>query len=710
MKCWGYNYFGQLGDGSFKDRHTAVDVVGLGSGVAEVDAGSYFTCALTTGGAVKCWGANRYGQLGDGTTTNRDKPVDVVGLGSGVVAVSAGDEQACALTTGGAVKCWGRNDVGQLGDGTTTERDTPVDVVGLGSGVTALSSGVHSCALTDTGALKCWGYNNHGQVGDGSVVNRATPVGVSGLGSGVSFVNAGLLHTCALTSADATECWGDNEVGEVGDGTTSDRLAPVDVLPFATVGVRVSGPVRAGVGFAVTATALDSRGNTVSDWAAPATWSSLDGVLKPGKPSDFVDGVSTTTAKVGVPFHADRITVTSGGASGQSDPFDVVGSFSTVGVNVATPVTATVPFRVIATAEDSAGNTIPDYNAAATWSSLDGGLSPPGPAAFVNGVSRTNATIPARFTGDRISVSSGGLTGESGPFDVVGPVSITVKLGGQVQVGVPFTVTATARDPAGHKLTGFNAPASWTSLDGTLTPRTPSRFANGVSWTTASVAVPFHHDLLTVSGGGASGQVSFNAFGPLASVAMKLDTGSSATEPLTVGAGSQFTVKATAVDAAGNVLTSYQGSASWSSLDGAISPGNPAGFIDGVSTTAASIPGPFKNDEITVQTGGVSGTSNPFTVVGPLAAIKVKVTTPITAGQPFTVKATATDSLGTPLKDYDATATWSSLDGGLTPATPSAFVYGVSTTTATIPSAFANDLITVTSGGINGRSGSFNVH
>lgn len=232
-KCWGYNANGQLGNGSTNNSATPVSVVGLESGVASVSTGGSHTCAVTTGGAAKCWGSNTAGQLGDGSTSSSAMPVNVYGLESGVAAVSVGSSHACAVTTGGAAKCWGSNAAGQLGNGSTstTPGGTPVSVVGLESGVASVSAGnVYTCAVTASGAVKCWGSNSYGQLGDGNTTDKATPGDVFGLGSGVASVSAGMVHTCAMMTSGAAKCWGHNARGQLGDNSTTQRLSPVDVL------------------------------------------------------------------------------------------------------------------------------------------------------------------------------------------------------------------------------------------------------------------------------------------------------------------------------------------------------------------------------------------------------------------------------------------------------------------------------------------------
>jgi alpha-tubulin suppressor-like RCC1 family protein len=235
VRCWGRNNSGELGDGTTTQRDAPVAVSGLASGVSAITAGGDHSCAVARAGGVKCWGYNRYGQLGDGTTIDRHAPVAVSGLAGRVTAIAAGRDHTCALTSTGRVECWGGNYFGELGDGTSTRRLTPVSVSGLASGVVAIADGgeAHGCALTSSGAVKCWGFNRYGQLGDGTETDRHAAVAVSGLASGVQAIAAGGYgYTCAVMSAGAIKCWGRNTSGQLGDRTTTQRATPAGVLGF----------------------------------------------------------------------------------------------------------------------------------------------------------------------------------------------------------------------------------------------------------------------------------------------------------------------------------------------------------------------------------------------------------------------------------------------------------------------------------------------
>lgn len=177
-------------------------------GVASLDVGIEHTCAVTTAGVIECWGENQYSQLGDGTTTDRLAPVQVIGV-SDAVAVATGLNYTCALAGGGRVTCWGYR-YGMA----------PTDVSGLTSGVTAIGATYsHACALAN-GGVKCWGANNYGQLGDGygCGVACALPTDVIGLSSGVGNIAVGVNHTCAAKDGNTVKCWGNNFVGQLGNG------------------------------------------------------------------------------------------------------------------------------------------------------------------------------------------------------------------------------------------------------------------------------------------------------------------------------------------------------------------------------------------------------------------------------------------------------------------------------------------------------------
>ncbi len=232
--CRGSNNAGQLGDAAAQRLNSLV--AGLSEATA-VAAGSAHSCALQANGEVYCWGSNSSGQLGDGTLTSRADPRQVSALPASVVAISAGAEHTCAVTADGRVFCWGRNDAGQV-DGTTAQRLTATVVPGLAAGeAVGVTAGFgHTCVLRVAGGVKCWGRNADGELGNNSTANSATPVlvvrptlfaGTTPVRfetlSDVVGVVAGQVHNCALRTNGGVVCWGDNDFGQIGDGSTLDR-------------------------------------------------------------------------------------------------------------------------------------------------------------------------------------------------------------------------------------------------------------------------------------------------------------------------------------------------------------------------------------------------------------------------------------------------------------------------------------------------------
>ncbi|KAG2429156.1 hypothetical protein HYH02_014191 [Chlamydomonas schloesseri] len=260
VKCWGYNYDGQLGLGDTSPRGDGpgemgdtLPAVALGTGrtATAISVGSWHTCALLDNGSVKCWGYNDYGYLGLGDTSRRGNelgemgdrlPAVALGTGRTATAISAGGWHTCALLDNGSVKCWGWNQFGQLGLGDTSPRgdgpgemgDTlPAVALGTGRTATAISAGVlHTCALLDNGSVKCWGCNDYGYLGLGDTSPRGDGPGEMGdtlpavaLGTGrtATAIFAGVLHTCALLDNGSVKCWGCNDYGYLGLGDTSYR-------------------------------------------------------------------------------------------------------------------------------------------------------------------------------------------------------------------------------------------------------------------------------------------------------------------------------------------------------------------------------------------------------------------------------------------------------------------------------------------------------
>lgn len=248
--CWGENDHGQLGDGTTSNRSTPVAVDGVDSAVA-VAVGAFHSCGLLDDGTVLCWGKNQSGQLGNGTSNGKSpNPVAVEGLDS-AVAISVGLDSTCALVDGGGVRCWGRNEQGQLGDGSTENRSSPVEVRGIDSAVSVSTSGFHTCAVLEEGPARCWGSNKFGQLGNGENGRDAaspTPVSVADIESAVSVSTTAITvvaRTCAVLADGGVRCWGTTTPGDGGHSEWNSTPVAIDDLDSATT---ISTSVSAGPG------------------------------------------------------------------------------------------------------------------------------------------------------------------------------------------------------------------------------------------------------------------------------------------------------------------------------------------------------------------------------------------------------------------------------------------------------------------------------
>lgn len=229
VKCWGQNGAGQFGNFTTTSPAGGTLTATRYESVKSLAAGSNYTCLITSSFSVYCTGYNASGQLGDGSATSRSS-WGITALVGVPKSISAGLSSTCVALVDGTANCWGFNGDGEVGDGTfTNPRLSPVAVSGL-AGVNKLSVGeYHVCALLDSRAVKCWGYNASGQLGDGTLTTRSSPVGVVEIPDPLVMLSAGAFHTCAVTSRQDIYCWGDNTKGALGDGSFNNAVKPVKV-------------------------------------------------------------------------------------------------------------------------------------------------------------------------------------------------------------------------------------------------------------------------------------------------------------------------------------------------------------------------------------------------------------------------------------------------------------------------------------------------
>jgi alpha-tubulin suppressor-like RCC1 family protein len=400
VRCWGANSNGQLGDGTTTDRQHPVTVAGISDAVA-VSAGTAHTCAVLAGGGVRCWGQNTYRQLGDGTSVQRTTPVQPSGLSS-ATAVSAADRHTCARIADGTLRCWGENTGGQIGNGTITSSiPIPSQVVGISTAATVSASGGHTCAVLEDATVRCWGWNNSGQVG-GGVSKNYSPVVVEGL-SGVADLDTGDGasggFTCAVLRDGSGRCWGSAYHGQLGDGGTTDRFAPVVVSGL-------SGAVGITAGYGVACALVTGGGarcwgsgkagalgrGSVTDSSVPVTVSGLTGATAIDVGGAFAGGHACADVAVGTRCwgNHDRGQVGLG-----------------VSVDTATPVDARGPVGVASLSAGGA-HTCAVATTRSVWCWGDGArgqLGVGGPSSWLPSPS------PAQVSGltDAVAVSSGEL-------------------------------------------------------------------------------------------------------------------------------------------------------------------------------------------------------------------------------------------------------------------------------------------------------------
>lgn len=230
--CWGPNYAGMLGTGDSESSTRVIPTAVLGGLTFQtISAGGGHTCALSTTGAAYCWGLGSSGQLGNGSTTNRATPFPVSG-GHTFTRLTVGYAHTCGLVANGTLYCWGNNFWGQLGIGSNTNQSTPVATTGGRTFVRVSAGGSHTCALvTVPGAAYCWGTNENGEVGDGTTITRTAPTLVSG-GRIYQGIAVGFYHSCAFTAQFFAYCWGMGSGGQVGNGTYDEVVA----VPAAVAG------------------------------------------------------------------------------------------------------------------------------------------------------------------------------------------------------------------------------------------------------------------------------------------------------------------------------------------------------------------------------------------------------------------------------------------------------------------------------------------
>jgi alpha-tubulin suppressor-like RCC1 family protein len=267
--CWGDNGNGEIGDGTTgTDRVFPTSQLG-NYNFTQISLGDGHTCGILVNGSTFCWGYNSYGQLGDGTTTQRTSPVLVLG-GNSFISIYAGGYHNCGILQNGTALCWGRNNFGELGNGSIGNSNTPIFVSGTYNFSQISGGSLHNCGILQNGTALCWGRNSQGQLGDGTTTQREAPTLIIG-NHNFSNVNSGSNHGCGILQNGTALCWGWNTAGILGDGTTTQRNVPTEILRGMLIG-------KSGDSYALTSTfngeikGLIENSNVTSNTSLSAGW------------------------------------------------------------------------------------------------------------------------------------------------------------------------------------------------------------------------------------------------------------------------------------------------------------------------------------------------------------------------------------------------------------------------------------------------------
>lgn len=552
--AWGANGFGESGNGTTAPSLTPVQVSSL-TGVTAIAAGWDHALAVKGDGTVWAWGLNANGELGNGTTTNSSTPVQVSNL-SNVVAVAAGDSESMALKTDGTVWVWGYNGNGQLGIGTTSPSPltSPVQVSGLAAVVAIAAGNGNSLVLKGDGTVWGWGYNLDGRLGNGTTTGSTTPVQAIGLSSVIA-IAAGDSLSLALKSDGSVWAWGS---GPLGNGTTAGSTVPVQVQSLSGMTA-----IAAGSAYSL---AIKNDGTV---WAWGNNGSGQLGI-------DTTSPLTPVTTPVQVSTLAGATAIAAGDIFSMAIEGQANGVATHLSVTAPVSSTAGTSFSFSVTALDASNHPVAGYAGTLHFTSTDPLAVLPADYTFTAADSGTHtfSAITLNVAGSQIitvtDATNPALSGTSAPVTVSAGASthLAVSAPASATAGTPFSVTVTALDASNNQAMGYTGTVLFSSTDAQAALPANYTFTaadhgthsfSGITLNTAGSQTISAADVSSAGITGTSGPIS--VAGPLTA------THFSVSAPASAIAGTAFSVTVTALNAANQTSAGYTGTAILSSTD-----------------------------------------------------------------------------------------------------------------------------------------------